>query len=119
MHIKNLYYFHLFSGIRNPRTGLRFRYDDELIVPIIDNTPFEQDLEESLDKAIVAYPETCAVLVKRHGFYVWGDTWQETKTMTECYDYLFELAVQMKQFKMDPLATSKDHDAGLGQDIQV
>lgn len=51
------------------------------MVPIIENTPFEEDLREELDKAIIEYPETCAVLVRRHGVYVWGDTWQQAKTM--------------------------------------
>jgi methylthioribulose-1-phosphate dehydratase len=29
----------------------------------------EEDLKESLDVAIKAYPETVAVLVRRHGIY--------------------------------------------------
>lgn len=61
--------------------GKAYRYDEELVVPIIENTPFEEDLKDELDKTILAYPETCAVLVRRHGVYVWGDTWQQAKTM--------------------------------------
>ena len=34
-----------------------------------------------LVEALTDYPETCAVLVRRHGVYVWGDTWQKAKTM--------------------------------------
>ncbi|KAL3256188.1 hypothetical protein MRX96_046624 [Rhipicephalus microplus] len=49
------------------------------------------------------YPDTCAVLVRRHGVYVWGDSWQRAKTMCECYDYLFDIAVQMKRLGMDPM----------------
>jgi len=52
-----------------------------LVIPIIENTPFERDLKDDLDDTIIHYPETCAVLVRRHGIYVWGDSWQQAKTM--------------------------------------
>lgn len=92
----------MIKGIKNNKTGKNLRYDDELIIPIIDNTPFECELTESLEKAMVDYPETCAVLVRRHGVYVWGDTWQMAKSMCECYDYLFQCALQMKLHGLDP-----------------
>jgi methylthioribulose-1-phosphate dehydratase len=41
-------------------------------------------------------------LVRRHGVFIWGESWQKAKIMTECYDYLFELAVRMRQQGMDP-----------------
>lgn len=56
-------------------------------MPIIENTPFEEDLTDSLARAIEEYPETCAVLVRRHGVYVWGDTWQQAKTMYVIFIY--------------------------------
>lgn len=97
----------MIKGIKNQKLGKAYRYDDELVVPIIENTPFEEDLKEELDKTILAYPETCAVLVRRHGVYVWGDTWQQAKTMTECYDYLFDIALQMKLSGLNPTAIPK------------
>lgn len=42
-------------------------YHDTLRIPIIENTPFEEDLTGSLDKAVEQYPDTYAVLVRRHG----------------------------------------------------
>ena len=51
------------------------------MVPIIENTPEERDLKGRMARAMEAYPETCAVLVRRHGVYVWGETWEKTKTM--------------------------------------
>lgn len=42
-------------------------FHDTLRVPIIENTPFEEDLTGSLEKAMEQYPDTCAVLVRRHG----------------------------------------------------
>lgn len=78
------------------------RFDEELVVPIIENTPFEKDLEESLSNAVKAYPGTTAVLVRRHGVYVWGESWQQAKTQCECYDYLFNIAVEMKKCGLNP-----------------
>lgn len=79
-----------------------FRYDDTLVIPIIENTCEERDLTSSLRCAMERYPDSCAVLVRRHGVYVWGDTWQKAKTMCECYDYLFEIAVTMRLHGLDP-----------------
>ncbi len=56
-----------------------FGYRDELVVPIIENTAHEHELADSLGEAIAAYPQSCAVLVRRHGMYVWGDTWEQAK----------------------------------------
>ena len=74
-----------------------YGYHDRLVVPIIDNTARECDLADSLEAAILAYPETHAVLVRRHGVYVWGPDWITAKTQAECYDYLFRAAVEMRR----------------------
>lgn len=57
------------------------RYDDMLVVPIIENTPEEKDLKERMARAMNEYPDSSAVLVRRHGVYVWGETWEKAKTM--------------------------------------
>nr|XP_037287028.1 methylthioribulose-1-phosphate dehydratase-like isoform X2 [Rhipicephalus microplus] len=93
----------MIKGIKKGQSGISYRYDEELVVPIIENTPFERDLKESMREAMERYPDTCAVLVRRHGVYVWGDSWQRAKTMCECYDYLFDIAVQMKRLGIDPM----------------
>ncbi|HYK04467.1 MAG TPA: methylthioribulose 1-phosphate dehydratase [Thermoanaerobaculia bacterium] len=72
-------------------------YDDALVVPIIENTPRECDLADALGQAIEAYPRTHAVLVRRHGVYIWGRDWVQAKTHAECYDYLFRAAVEMRR----------------------
>lgn len=35
----------MIKGIARGETGTNLRYCDELVVPIIENTPFERDLE--------------------------------------------------------------------------
>jgi len=72
-------------------------YHDTLVVPIIDNTARECDLAEALEQAILRYPSTSAVLVRRHGVYVWGPDWVRAKTHAECYEYLFRAAVEMRR----------------------
>ncbi|MFN7954563.1 MAG: methylthioribulose 1-phosphate dehydratase [bacterium] len=86
----------MMKGIR----GVGFH--DVLEVPIIDNTARECDLADRMAAAIVAFPQTHAVLVRRHGVYIWGRDWIEAKTQAECYDYLFRAAVEMKQMGLDP-----------------
>lgn len=79
-------------------------YYDRLVVPIIENTARECDLADRMAAAIEAYPQSSAVLVRRHGVYIWGrDAWH-AKTQAECYHYLFEASVRM---------------AGLGVDARV
>ncbi len=72
-------------------------------VPIISNTAQEPQLTDGLRAAIQSNPKTQAVLVRGHGVYVWGKDWVQAKTQAECYDYLFEAAIRLKQLGMDPL----------------
>ncbi|XP_063599562.1 probable methylthioribulose-1-phosphate dehydratase [Penaeus indicus] len=98
----------MIKGIKCASEDRQMRYDEEVVVPIIDNTPFEADLADSMAQALELYPDTNAVLVRRHGVYVWGDTWEKAKTMAECYDYLFDIAVQMTKFGLDPSKPAED-----------
>ncbi|EME79046.1 uncharacterized protein MYCFIDRAFT_142582 [Pseudocercospora fijiensis CIRAD86] len=68
---------------------------DTMMIPVIENTAHEEDLKDTLEKAIGEWPETCAVLVRRHGLYVWGKDVAQAKTQCESLDYLFQLAVEM------------------------
>lgn len=86
----------MMKGIKN--TGVF----DTHAVPIIPNTAYESELADSLGQAIQDYPKAQAVLVRGHGVYVWGDTWAQAKTQAECYDYLFNAAVRIKQLGLDP-----------------
>ncbi len=76
---------------------------DVMEVPIIANTPREHELSDTIEDAIRCNPKTQAVLVRGHGVYVWGKDWIQAKTQAECYDYLFEAAIKLKQLGLDPL----------------
>lgn len=71
------------------------QYFDTLVIPIIENTSHEEDLTESLQEAIKAYPSATAVLVRRHGIYVWGETVWKAKVYNEAIDYLLELGLKI------------------------
>jgi methylthioribulose-1-phosphate dehydratase len=77
-------------------------YHDVHEVPIIENTAHEADLADSLTEAIERWPDAHAVLVRRHGVYVWGEDWRAAKRHAECYDYLFGVALEMKKLGVDP-----------------
>ena len=81
----------MITGIRISGTGPALSYLDTLVVPIIENTPNEEDLKDSMAEvcyicyyskngegystklqAMKQYPNAAAVLVRRHGIYVWG-----------------------------------------------
>lgn len=79
-------------------------YDDVLEVPIIDNRPTEDQLADQLRAAVRKYPKANAVLVRRHGLYCWGDSWEQAKTQCESFDYLFHSAIEMKKLGIDPSA---------------
>src|SRR5207237_9110338 len=88
-------------------------YHDRLVVPIIDNTARECDLADAMGAAIVAYPRSNAVLVRRHGVYVWGEDWVRAKTQAECYDYLFRAAVEMRRMGLSTCMDGAASDASL------
>ncbi|KNZ54816.1 methylthioribulose-1-phosphate dehydratase [Puccinia sorghi] len=93
----------MIKGMRVKGTEKAMSYLDTLIVPIIENTPHEEDLREDMEKAspnqslaMLRYPDAPAVLVRRHGTYSWGKDWEQAKCQAECLDYLLEMAVKMK-----------------------
>ncbi|MCJ1334745.1 Methylthioribulose-1-phosphate dehydratase [Bachmanniomyces sp. S44760] len=75
-------------------------YHDTLKLPIINNTAHEEDLTSSLEAAMEEHPDAYAVLVRRHGIYVWGDTVAKAKTQAESLDYIFQLAVRMRELSL-------------------
>lgn len=62
----------MIKGVRIGGTGQALSYLDTLEVPIIENTPNEEDLRDSMAEAMIKYPAAAGVLVRCHGVYVWG-----------------------------------------------
>lgn len=78
-----------------------YGYFDTLVIPIIENTAWEHELADSLGETIAKYPKACAVLVRRHGMYVWGNSWEQAKRHGECLHYLFDIAIRMHGLGLD------------------
>ncbi|ORY72403.1 class II aldolase/adducin N-terminal [Leucosporidium creatinivorum] len=91
----------MIKGMRVGGTGTALSYLDTLVIPIIENTPDEEDLREGMEEAMRKYPDAPAVLVRRHGTYSWGADWEKAKGQAECLDYLLEVAVKMKLAGME------------------
>ncbi|KAG8977450.1 Methylthioribulose-1-phosphate dehydratase, partial [Tulasnella sp. 427] len=81
----------MIKGVRQGGNGKALSYLDTLVVPIIENTPHEEDLRDSMAEAMKKYPDAAGILVRRH-----GPDWEKAKTQAECLDYLFEISVKMK-----------------------
>mmetsp|Transcript_8659 Transcript_8659/g.9925 ORF Transcript_8659/g.9925 Transcript_8659/m.9925 type:complete len:684 (-) Transcript_8659:111-2162(-) len=107
----NITYLEMLKGVGN------HAYDDLLEVPIIDNRASEDLLADQLEQAINDYPKCNAVLVRRHGLYAWGDSWEQAKTQCESFDYLFETAIRMRQIGLDPGAIPKNGSYRVNDDI--
>ncbi|CCE92743.1 methylthioribulose 1-phosphate dehydratase MDE1 TDEL_0E05000 [Torulaspora delbrueckii] len=92
------------SGKVDADTGkpLALQFYDTLTIPIIENMPHEDLLIDSLLETFEKYPNTCAVIVRRHGIFVWGPTIDKAKVYNEAIDYLMELAVKMHQLGIPP-----------------
>ncbi|KAJ7617462.1 Methylthioribulose-1-phosphate dehydratase [Mycena polygramma] len=86
----------MIKGVRIGGVGRALSYLDTLELPIIENTPNEEDLKDSMAEAMKRHPDAAGILVRRHGVYVWGPDWEKAKTQAECLDYLFEIGVKMK-----------------------
>lgn len=83
--------FEMIKGIRG------HGFFDELMVPILDNTSHEHELEAPFRACLRQHPNTQAVLVRRHGIYVWGEDSTEAKRQAECLEWLFEAVVGVRR----------------------
>ncbi|KAK4050911.1 Methylthioribulose-1-phosphate dehydratase [Microbotryomycetes sp. JL221] len=83
----------MIKGMRIGGMGTALSYLDTLVIPIIENTPDEEDLRHDMEKALIEYPDAPAVLVRRHD-------WERAKGQAECLDYLLEIAVKMRMAGM-------------------
>lgn len=75
-------FINVVQGIFNEQTKKFYDNNEELIIPIIENSKYEKDLVDTFKMALTKYPSTSAVLVRNHGMYVWGSDWIMAKTQS-------------------------------------
>lgn len=68
------------KGIFNEEEKRFYDNDEEVVIPIIENSKYERDLVDTFKLALTNYPSTSAILVRNHGMYVWGKDWKSAKT---------------------------------------
>lgn len=83
-------------------------YRDVLRIPILDNTAYEHELVSSIARALDEDVSAHAVLVRRHGLYVWGRDFVQAKTHAECLDHLFFTAREMRRMGVDPASAPRE-----------
>ena len=88
----------MIKGVWNRQTNSNYSNIDRLIVPIIENAPQEYELlviivdlvfknstpqkfQPALNNVLREYPASSAILVRNHGLFVFGPSWQKTKIM--------------------------------------
>lgn len=90
----------MIKGIYNEEKTRFYNNNEEVVIPIIENSQYERDLVDTFKLALINYPSTSAVLVRNHGMYVWGKDWKSAKTQCECYEFVFKIMVFKKSHNL-------------------
>lgn len=85
----------------------RKAHDDDVVVPVIANT---QDMSELAERFAAAYdPAVPAVIVARHGVYVWGHDLTAARHHTESLEWAISFALAGPQPTGATARTHTDH----------
>lgn len=77
--------------------GLGRRDDDVMTVPVVPNSQDMGVLGDAFETGFDA--ATPAVIVARHGVYVWGRDLEQARHRTECLDWLFQFTLATNGFQ--------------------
>ncbi|KAI6175067.1 putative methylthioribulose-1-phosphate dehydratase [Aphelenchoides bicaudatus] len=90
----------MLKGIVDRAGGAAYSNTQTLIIPVIENAPSEgsPEFKERIENAMVRYPSCSAILVRNHGAFYFGSSWEETKIMAEIFEYLFKLTLEKLKF---------------------
>jgi methylthioribulose-1-phosphate dehydratase len=73
----------------------RAAHDDDVLIPVVPNS---QDMRVLGDAFEHGYrKDTPALIVARHGVYVWGDDLRQARHRAECLDWLLRFTVETRR----------------------
>ena len=73
----------------------RQAHDDDVLIPVVPNS---QDMRVLGDAFEVGYrKDTPALIVARHGVYVWGEDLHQARHRAECLDWLLRFTVETRR----------------------
>lgn len=82
--------------------GLGRAATDAMTVPVVDNS---QDMQVLGDAFHAGYdPTTPALIVARHGMYVWGRDLREARHRTECLEWLLQFNLSANRPEQEAMA---------------
>lgn len=87
---KNLEILKGLNGIKDHNT--------EIQVNIVNNSQNIQNLAEEIAPLILDSP---IILIRGHGFYVWGDSFKQAKRHLEVFEYLFKYTILTNTLRLN------------------
>ncbi|KXK06511.1 MAG: L-ribulose-5-phosphate 4-epimerase [Acidobacteria bacterium OLB17] len=65
-------------------------------IPIVKNSADQVALSHVIANVLLDNPTANAVLIRRHGLYVWGETIEQARRHAEIFEFMFELTERSK-----------------------
>jgi methylthioribulose-1-phosphate dehydratase len=86
--LTNLEILKAFKGVKS--------HEETVVIPCFDNTQHMVELASKMKPILkVVAPTTFAMILKRHGIYVWGSSVEEAKRHLEATEYVAKFYLEM------------------------
>ncbi|MDM7921004.1 MAG: methylthioribulose 1-phosphate dehydratase [Pyrinomonadaceae bacterium] len=69
-------------------------HEETVTVPIIENSRDYVALSHVLENVLIDQPQLKGFLIRRHGFFTWGETVEDTMAQLEIFEFLFEVLLR-------------------------
>ncbi|MBX3281052.1 MAG: methylthioribulose 1-phosphate dehydratase [Acidobacteria bacterium] len=86
--------FEALKGIEGANSAARVEK-----IPIVENSADQVALSHVIANVLLDNDSASAVLIRRHGLYVWGESIEQAKRHAEIFEFLFELTDRQQSAK--------------------